>query len=216
MEAEERERREHHHADAQHHLHEPEQRHSPDELELGERSDHEVEQVASPGLFEEAGAQRDLRLVHDVPQDDPGDEVAGRPLRACRLRGPDVRAERAEEQHVDERPEGHVEESVRAAHHHVRVPPRDRAHAQPREGAGTQQRLVGVRVGRVGGVVAHRGWSVCWDPVGSWRAASWRNTPSRLPWPYRCAISSGVPSATMRPCERKTTRSQSRSTSAMS
>ena len=70
VEAEERERGDGHHRDAEHELHHAEQRDAADVLDLGQRRDHQVEQVAGPRLFEQPGAHGDLRLVDDVPEDD--------------------------------------------------------------------------------------------------------------------------------------------------
>ena len=157
-----------------------------------------------------AGAHRDLRLVDDVPRarcpraGTPDAFAAGG--RAGRA---DERGERTEQQHVDERPKRDVEQAVRAAHEHVGVPARDRAHAQPRLRRAVVDRCV------ADCVVGH-GWSLCWAPDGSCRRRDAGTRPRGRRGRTSAATVSGVPSATMRPCERNTTRSHTCSTSLMS
>src|SRR4029079_8451818 len=158
-----------------------------------------------PRLLEEPGAQRDLRLIDDVPEHDPREQVAGRRRSRRAVALADEHRERTEQHDIDQWPQRDVEEAVRAPHEHVRVAARDRAHAEPRLAACAE------RVARG----AH-GWSVCWAAAASRSPASWRNTPSRLPRPYCSAIAAGGPSATMRPLERNSPRSHTCSTSVMS
>src|SRR5262249_3685218 len=101
-------------------------------------------------------------------------------------------ADRAEEHHVDHRPHHDVEKAVRAALQHVRVAPGDRHHPpeRGRHGASTSS-------------PRSRNWARC------------TNTSSSAAGPNRSAIAVAVPSATTRPADRNTTRSQSRSTSTM-
>ena len=141
----------------------------------------------------------------------PGEQVARGLRRAGRIAVADERRERTEQQHVDERPQRDVEQAVRAAHEHVRVPARDRAHPQP-----SLPRCRAVGRTRSGSRRRSRVIALLCAPSASWRSARWRNTPSRSPRPYAAATSRGVPSATTRPCERNTTRSHTCSTSLMS
>ena len=106
-----------------------------------ERCGHHVEDVPRPGLLHEPGRDGDLALEQDVEQHDPGQEVGrGRLARVVLLR--DEGPERAEQDHVEHRPERDVEPPVRAAEQHVAMPAHDGAHPQPRERRPVRQRAL--------------------------------------------------------------------------
>ena len=99
-------------------------------LDLGERRGHEVEEVAAPRLLHEPGGDADLALEQDVEQHDPGQQVGrGRPAGVVLLG--DERAERAAQDHVEQRPDGDVEPAGRVAPQHEEVAAHDGADAEP-------------------------------------------------------------------------------------
>ena len=69
-------------ADARHDLHRGEQRDAGEVLELADRRDHHVDEVARPGLLHEARRQPDAGLVDDVPQHGAAEDVADDDLAA--------------------------------------------------------------------------------------------------------------------------------------
>ena len=148
-------------------------------LDLAQRRDHEVQEVAGPRLFEQPGAHRDLRLVDDVPQHDArraGSPTPSRPgsRRSCR------RTRRAN-----------------------RTAPRRRAATATRRTAGAGCARARTRAGarsRASAATTSRAWSSASSVVrrgrrlmgdrsvgrrsARARSARWRNTPARSPWPY--------------------------------